>query len=39
MIKLDPDLVAAARQGSRAALEALVLALQGPVFNLAVRIG
>jgi RNA polymerase sigma factor (sigma-70 family) len=37
MIKLDPDLVAAARQGSGAALEALVLALQGPVFNLAVR--
>jgi len=37
MITLDPDLVAAARQGSRVALEALVLALQRPVFNLAVR--
>jgi RNA polymerase sigma factor (sigma-70 family) len=37
MIKLDPDLVAAARQGSRVALEALVLALQRPVFNLAIR--
>jgi RNA polymerase sigma factor (sigma-70 family) len=37
MIKLDPQLVAAARQGSRVALEALVLALQGPVFNLAAR--
>jgi len=37
MIKLDTQLVGAARQGSRVALEALVLALQGPVFNLAVR--
>ncbi len=37
MIKLDPDLVAAARQGSRAALEALVFSLQHPVFNLAIR--
>lgn len=37
MIKLDPDLVAAARHGSRAALEALVRSLQRPVFNLAVR--
>jgi RNA polymerase sigma factor (sigma-70 family) len=37
MIRLDPDLVAAARQGSRVALERLVLFLQGPVFNLAVR--
>jgi RNA polymerase sigma factor (sigma-70 family) len=37
MINLDPDLVAAARQGSRAALEALVLSLQRPVFNLAMR--
>ena len=37
MIKLDPDLVAAARQGSRAALKALVLSLQRPVFNLAIR--
>lgn len=37
MIRLDPDLVAAARQGSRAALEALVLSLQRPVFNLAMR--
>jgi RNA polymerase sigma factor (sigma-70 family) len=37
MIRLDPDLVAAARQGSRIALERLVLLLQRPVFNLAVR--
>jgi RNA polymerase sigma factor (sigma-70 family) len=37
MISLDPDLVAAARQGSRLALERLVLFLQRPVFNLAVR--
>jgi RNA polymerase sigma factor (sigma-70 family) len=37
MIRLDPDLVAAARQGSRAALEALVRTMQGPVFNLAIR--
>jgi DNA-directed RNA polymerase specialized sigma24 family protein len=37
MIRLDPDLVAAARQGSRAALEALVLSVQWPVFNLAMR--
>lgn len=37
MIRLDPDLVAAAQQGSRTALEALVRLLQRPVFNLAVR--
>jgi len=37
MIKLDPQTVAAARQGSRVALDALVRALQGPVFNLALR--
>lgn len=37
MIKLDPYLVAAARQGSRAALDALVHSLQQPVFNLAIR--
>jgi RNA polymerase sigma factor (sigma-70 family) len=37
MIKLDPNLVAAAQQGSRAALEGLVRAMQRPVFNLAVR--
>ena len=37
MIKLDPDLVVAARQGSHAALEALVRSLQRPVFNLAMR--
>jgi len=37
MIKLDPDLVALAKQGSRGALEALVLSLQPPVFNLATR--
>src|SRR5262245_10634709 len=37
MIKLDPTLVAAARQGSRVALEALVVSLQRPVFNIAAR--
>lgn len=37
MIKLDPSLVASARQGSRAALERLVQAMQRPVFNLAIR--
>lgn len=37
MIKLDPVLVAAARQGSRVALEALVRSLQQPIFNLAAR--
>lgn len=37
MIKLDPDLVAAAQQGSRGALETLVRSMQRPVFNLAIR--
>lgn len=37
MIELDPSLVAAARQGSRAALERLVRSMQRPVFNLAIR--
>jgi RNA polymerase sigma factor, sigma-70 family len=37
MIKLDPELVAAAQQGSRTALETLVRSMQRPVFNLAIR--
>ena len=37
MIRFDPVQVEAARQGSRAALEALVNAAKGPVFNLAMR--
>jgi len=37
MIFFDPVQVEAARQGSRAALEALINAAKGPVFNLAMR--
>lgn len=37
MIELAPHLVAAAQQGSRDALEALVRSMQRPVFNLAMR--
>ena len=37
MIILKRDIVASARQGSREALEALVRALERPVFNLAIR--
>jgi RNA polymerase sigma factor (sigma-70 family) len=37
MIELDPHLVAEARQGSRKALDALVLSLQQPIFNFAMR--
>jgi RNA polymerase sigma factor (sigma-70 family) len=37
MITLDPVLVVEAGRGSRAALEALVLSLQRPIFNLALR--
>ncbi len=37
MIILDPALVVAAREGGRDALEALVAAMQRPVYNLAVR--
>lgn len=37
MITLDPAQLEAAQQGSRAALEALVRAMQGSIFNLAVR--
>lgn len=37
MIELDPTLVEAAREGSRAALEALVRSMRPAIFNLAVR--
>jgi RNA polymerase sigma factor (sigma-70 family) len=37
MIELPPHLVAAAQQGGRDALEALVRSMQRPVFNLAMR--
>ncbi|MCI4666363.1 MAG: RNA polymerase sigma factor [Neomegalonema sp.] len=37
MITLDPELVTAAQEGGRDALEALVRATQRPVFNLAIR--
>ena len=37
MIKLDKDQVVAARQGSRAALAALVAAAEPPIYNLAAR--
>lgn len=37
MIKIDPNLVTAAQQGSRTALETLVHSIQRPVFNLAIR--
>lgn len=37
MIRLDPDAVAAARQGNRAALESIIRAAQRPVFALALR--
>lgn len=37
MITLDATLVAAAQEGSRAALEKLVREMQRPVFNLAIR--
>lgn len=37
MIRFDPQQVEAARQGSRAALESLIDAASGPVFNLAMR--
>lgn len=37
MIRVDPELVSAARAGSRSALEALARALQRPIFNLAIR--
>lgn len=37
MIIIDPELVAGARRGSRAALEALVGAIQGTIFNLSMR--
>jgi RNA polymerase sigma factor (sigma-70 family) len=37
MIRLDPELVLAARDGSRSALDSLVRSLQRPVFNLAIR--
>lgn len=37
MIRLDPVQVAAARRGSRAALEAVVRAAERPVYNLALR--
>lgn len=37
MIELDKDQVLAARQGSRAALAAIVVAAERPIFNLAAR--
>jgi len=37
VIELDPQLVVAAQQGGRDALEALVRSMQRPVFNLAIR--
>ncbi|WP_138466559.1 RNA polymerase sigma factor [Poseidonocella sp. HB161398] len=37
MITLDPELVLAAREGNRAALEAVVRAAERPVYNLALR--
>ncbi len=37
MIRFDPQHVEAARQGSRAALETLIDAASGPIFNLAIR--
>jgi DNA-directed RNA polymerase specialized sigma24 family protein len=37
MIRLDPDDVVAARRGNRAALEAVLRAAEGPIYNLAIR--
>lgn len=37
MIRLDPDTVLTARQGSRAALTAIVHAAERPIYNLALR--
>ncbi len=37
MIELEPHLVEAARQGSRAALDVIVRTLRGPLYNLAMR--
>jgi RNA polymerase sigma factor (sigma-70 family) len=37
MIKLDPDQVEAARNGSRVALDAIVRAARRPIYNLALR--
>lgn len=37
MIRLDPQQVEAARQGSRAALEAIIRATERPIYNLAMR--
>ncbi|MEL6522977.1 MAG: RNA polymerase sigma factor, partial [Pseudomonadota bacterium] len=37
MIRLDPNLVVAARAGDRAALERLIHAAQRPIYNLAMR--
>ncbi len=37
MIRLDPEMVLAARNGNRAALEGVVRATQRPIFNLAMR--
>lgn len=37
MIQFDPTDIAAARQGSRAALEAIVRAAERPIYNLAMR--
>lgn len=37
MIRLDPEQVEAARQGNRAALDAVVRAAEKPVYNLALR--
>lgn len=37
MIRIEPDLLAAARLGSRVALEALVRSIERPIFNIAIR--
>lgn len=37
MIRLDPDQVLAAREGKRAALQAILRTTERPVYNLAIR--